>query len=66
METDTDRQRLARSVPDTAIALSIGREHAYDLIKRGDIRAIRLGHKLVVPESVIRDILAGRARGDAG
>jgi len=39
--------------------LGISRGHAYELVRRGDIPAIRLGRRLVVPVRAIEVLLHG-------
>ncbi|MGQ0433399.1 MAG: helix-turn-helix domain-containing protein [Microthrixaceae bacterium] len=42
--------------------LGISRGLAYDLVRRGEIPAIRLGRRLVVPTNAIDELLHDRAR----
>ena len=41
-----------------AYQLSIARSNLYNLIKRGDIRVVKIGHRTVVPASEIDRLLA--------
>ena len=51
--------RLTLSVPEAAKVLGIGRNLCYDLIKMGEIPAIRLGRRrLLVPRSALAALLA--------
>lgn len=55
-------------VRDVASQLGISRSFAYDLIARGDLPAVRIGRRLLVPESAVRHIahadpVADRAAG---
>jgi hypothetical protein len=45
------------SVPDTGRALAMSRNHAYECVKRGEIPALRMGGKLIVPTAWIREAL---------
>lgn len=50
------------SVPEAAVALGISRNSAYEAIRRGEIPAIRLGRRLVVPRPALASMLS--ASGD--
>ena len=43
-------------VRDVAAQLGISRSFAYDLIARGELQAVRVGRRLLVPESAVRNI----------
>lgn len=43
------RGRLSINVEDAARVLGIGRGTAYDAVKRGEIPALRVGRRLLVP-----------------
>jgi excisionase family DNA binding protein len=47
------------TIPETAIALGIGRNSAYEAVRRGEIPAIRIGRRLVVSRAVLRRLLDG-------
>ena len=40
--------------------LNIGRNTAYELVRSGKIRSIRIGRQLRIPKDAIRDYLAQR------
>jgi excisionase family DNA binding protein len=42
-----------------AAVLGISRSTAYECIRRGELRAVRLGQRLVVPRLVVDQLLAG-------
>ena len=44
-------------VRDVAAQLGISRSFAYDLIARGELQAVRVGRRLLVPESAVRHIV---------
>jgi excisionase family DNA binding protein len=46
------------SVSEAARILGISRSHAYDLVRRRELPAIRLGRRIIVPLRAIEDILA--------
>lgn len=57
--------RLTFTVDEAAAALGISRSAAYECIRRGDIPALRLGRRVVVPREALMDLLrptAGAAR----
>jgi excisionase family DNA binding protein len=41
-------------VRDVATQLGISRSFAYDLIARGELPAVRVGRRLLVPEAAVR------------
>jgi excisionase family DNA binding protein len=47
------------SVDDAARVLGIGRGPAYKAINRGEIRSIRIGGRVLVPTSALRELLDG-------
>jgi excisionase family DNA binding protein len=55
---DTPR-RLVRTVEEASVLLGISRAHGYRLINRGELRHIRLGRRILVPDRAIDDLLAG-------
>lgn len=60
METATV-ERATYTVDETAALLGIDRKGAYAAIKRGEIRAIKLGGRIVVPMAAIEQMLNGSA-----
>jgi excisionase family DNA binding protein len=46
------------SVPEAGRRLGIGRNHAYECARRGELPVIRLGHKLVVPLAAFERMLS--------
>jgi excisionase family DNA binding protein len=47
------------SVEDAAKVLGIGRGPAYRAVNAGEIRAVRIGGRLLVSTSALRDLLDG-------
>lgn len=45
------------TVTDVARLLKIGKNNAYDLIKKGDIPAIKLSRKIIVPKNSLIEFL---------
>lgn len=56
-EPSGEDRRLVRSVMEASRLLGISRAHGYRLISRGELRAIRLGRRILVPDIAIRDLL---------
>lgn len=47
------------TVEEAAAVLGISRTTAYECVRRGELRAVRLGRRLVVPRLVVDQLLAG-------
>jgi excisionase family DNA binding protein len=45
------------TVDEAAKVLRIGRSMAYNAVKSGDIRSIKIGRRLLVPTAAIRELL---------
>jgi excisionase family DNA binding protein len=56
--TNDEPRRLVRTVTEASTILGISRAHGYRLISRGELRAIRLGRRILVPDKAIEDLLA--------
>lgn len=50
-------ERLTLTVEEAARALGIGRNQAYAAVRRGEIPAIRIGKRLLVPRTALRRLL---------
>lgn len=59
--TSRDPQRATLTVDEAALRLGIGRNAAYDAVKRGEIPSIRIGRRLLVPVAALERMLAGEA-----
>jgi excisionase family DNA binding protein len=53
--------RATVTVEEAGRILGIGRASAYEGIKKGQIPAIRVGRRLVVPRTALERLLAGEA-----
>jgi excisionase family DNA binding protein len=53
----SDRTAMVVTVPEAAQLLAISRTHAYELIARGVLPHVRLGHRIVVPKHAIEALL---------
>ncbi len=62
MDTQEQHEPLTITVERAGQLLGISRGLAYDLVRRGEIPAIRLGRRLVVPARAIDELLNDRAR----
>jgi excisionase family DNA binding protein len=45
------------TVSEAARVLGISRSSAYECVRRGELRAVRLGRRLVVPRSAVTELL---------
>lgn len=52
-------ERSTMTVGEAARVLGISRSSAYECVRRGELRAVRLGRRLVVPRLVVDQLLAG-------
>lgn len=59
MTTTTIAPERVLKVPEVAQSLNCGRNSVYDLIHRGELRAIRVGRLIRVPESALAEFIAG-------
>ena len=51
---------LAHRVPEACRRLGIGRSALYELIKAGELRAIKIGKRTLIPETELQKIIAAR------
>lgn len=51
--------RWTVTVEEAAQMLGISRSSAYGCVRRGELRALRLGRRLVVPRSALEELLGG-------
>jgi len=64
VEPDERREALTITVEQAGRLLGISRALAYELVRRGELPALRLGRRLVVPADAI-DAMLERSRGGA-
>lgn len=57
MEQSINNLPLVLSVPELAAVLHIGRNAAYDLVNSGQIRCVRIGKNIRIPQSALMDYL---------
>ena len=55
----SDVERRTYTVPEVAKILGIGRNTAYEICRNGEIPTIRIGGRVLVPRSVIDELLEG-------
>lgn len=53
---------LVLRVDDLMPVLDIGRNTAYELVRSGQIRSIRVGRKLRIPKQAVEDFLTGKPK----
>ena len=53
-------QRRTYTVTEAAELIGISRSTAYDLVSKGELHAIRLGRRWVVPVSTVTSIVGSR------
>ncbi len=61
VDAQEQHEPLTITVERAGQLLGISRGLAYDLVRRGDIPAVRLGRRLVVPADAIDEILRDRS-----
>ena len=59
-----DRKTI--TIAEAGEVLGIGRSAAYEAAKRGEIPAIRIGRRLLVPLALLERLLAGSVRRTTG
>ena len=50
-------ERLTYTVGEAAKAIGVSRSLAYELVRRGDLRTVHVGRRVLVPRDVVRDFL---------
>jgi excisionase family DNA binding protein len=55
--SDNSEQTLTLSVEEAAGLLGISRGLAYELVRRGELSAIRLGRRILVPRHAIESLV---------
>lgn len=57
MNKELEMLPLVLSVPEVAKVLHVGRNTAYHLVNSGEIRSIRIGRTIRVPQAALLDYL---------
>jgi excisionase family DNA binding protein len=50
-------ERLTYTVEEAARAVGVSRGLAYELVRRGDLRTVHVGRRVLVPRDAVRDFL---------
>ena len=50
-------KRLCLTVPEAAAMLGISRNYGYELVRRGELPAIRFGKRLLIPKVALETML---------
>jgi excisionase family DNA binding protein len=61
---ELDEVRLVVTVPEAARMLGVSRTLGYELVARGELGALRLGRRVVVPVAAIEELLASARRAE--
>jgi len=54
-----DAVKLTYSVSEAAQAIGLGRNSTYEAIARGEIPAVRIGKRILVPRIALEQMLSG-------
>ena len=57
---NTRSERLTLTVVEVAAQLGISRNAAYEAIRLGQIRSIRIGRRILVPRQALEEMLRGK------
>ncbi|GGK31246.1 hypothetical protein GCM10008955_26400 [Deinococcus malanensis] len=57
MEATLHADRLTRRPEEVGVLLGIGRNGVYELIRKGELRSIRVGRKIIIPLAAINEFL---------
>jgi excisionase family DNA binding protein len=55
---------LLLTVPEACAALRISRWSFYQLVRRGQLRTVRIGNRRLMPASALREFIAALGDGD--
>jgi excisionase family DNA binding protein len=61
MMTNTNNIPLVLSVEMLTSVLDIGRNSAYNLVRSGQIRSVRIGRQIRIPREAVIDFLNGES-----
>jgi len=57
-------ERLTLTVEEAATVIGISRAFAYEAVRRGDIPAIKIGRRILVPKAALHRLLSETPQGD--
>jgi excisionase family DNA binding protein len=60
VETVVSGTPLAHKIPDACRRLGCGRTMIYELLAAGELRAIKLGNRTLIPESELQKFIESR------
>jgi excisionase family DNA binding protein len=63
--TRGDRAPLTLSVPEAAKLLGVSRDLVYDLVAQGELPALRLGRRIVLPRRALEELVEAAWASDA-
>ncbi len=55
---EMDALPLTLTIPEAAELLRIGRNSAYEAVRRGDLPVVRIGRRLLVPRQALLEMLS--------
>jgi len=55
-------QQPTLTVEELAQVLRIGRNNAYGMVRRGEVRSIRCGSRIIIPAAGVRELLGADRR----
>jgi len=59
-------ERVTYTVYEAAKVIGVSRGLAYELVRRGDLRTVHVGHRILVPRHAVREFLGlGQEQGPA-
>jgi excisionase family DNA binding protein len=60
MQRSSTGKALTHTAAEAAHALGISRNSIYELLRRGELRSVRLGRRLVIPRSAVDELVGAR------
>ncbi len=57
-------ERLTYSIEEAGQALGIGKDSVYELTRRGELRSVRVGRRILIPRAAVEEYL-GITRGES-
>jgi excisionase family DNA binding protein len=56
----TDLPKLTMTVPEAAKLLGVGRNQAYEAVRRGEIPTVKIGRRILVPTKALERMLEAK------
>ena len=57
--SSTSKRKLTMTVPEAAALLGIGKNAAYEAVRKGEIPSLRIGKRVLIPIAALDAKLAG-------